>query len=330
MRALSNCDEVELFLDGKSLGRQTMKRASELKWSVRYRPGTLSAKGYKRGQVVAEAKVETTGAPAAVVLTPDRQAIQADGEDVAVVTVAVVDDRGRVVPVAANPVAFKIEGPGRIIGVGNGDPSSHEPDIYVAPPTIRARALDDWRWKKVADAYAPNLPEVAAKLDDARWEKADVRKATGPLGADDKAVFRTRFTLSAQDLAASGVELWFGKIDGDGSVFLNGQKIARTGGASAPSIYDVKALLHPGESSVAVSLANWGEAAGINKGVMLRLIDKPPSVKWRRSVFNGLAQVIVRTSKESGTIKLSAESTALAPTTISLSAIATEPRPALP
>ena len=319
VRALSNSDEVELFLDGKSLGRQVMQPASEMKWSVRYHPGTLSAKGYKRGQVVAEAKVETTGAPAAVELTPDRATLRADGEDIAVVTIAVADDRGRIVPVAANTVALKIEGPGRIIGVGNGDPSSHEPDTYVALPAIRARSLDDWRWKKVADTYAPNLPETAAKFDDARWEKADVSKETGPLGANDKAVFRTRFTVSAQDLTASGLELWFGKIDGDGSVFLNGQKIARTGDARAPSVYDIKALLHPGDNSIAVTLASWGEAAGLNKGVMLRLIDKPPSVEWRRSVFNGLAQVIVRTTGESGTIKLTAESSALAPATLLLS-----------
>ena len=118
-----------------------MKRASELKWKVAYQPGVLSAKGYRGGQLVAEAKVETTGAPAAVRLVADRSTLDADGEDIAVVAVSVVDQQGRIVPAAANPITFKLEGPGRIIGVGNGDPSSHEPDKFVAAPTLRTRAL---------------------------------------------------------------------------------------------------------------------------------------------------------------------------------------------
>ena len=75
-------------------------------------------------------KVETTGAPAAVQLTPDRSTINADGEDVSVFTVSVTDAQGRVVPVAANLVHFELSGPGKILGVGNGDPSCHEPDVF--------------------------------------------------------------------------------------------------------------------------------------------------------------------------------------------------------
>ena len=330
VRALSNGDEVELFLNGRSLGRKSMPRASELKWMVPYRPGTLSATAYRRGQVVAEARVETTGAPAALGLAPDRTTLHADGEDLSIVTVSVADDRGRIVPVAANAVVFKIEGPGRIIGVGNGDPSSHEPDKYFSVPAVRTRPVDGWRWKKVTDSYAPSLPETAASFDDSNWEPADVRSERGPLGRNDRAVFRTRFTVSAEELAAPGLELWFGKIDGDGSVFLNGQQIARTGDSRAPSVYDGRTLLHPGDNSLAVTLANWGETAGLNKGVMLRLIDLPPAPPWRRSVFGGLAQVIVQTTEKEGTIRLTAESRALAPATISLASIATARRPALP
>jgi beta-galactosidase len=330
VRALSNCDEVELFLNGKSLGRQTMKRVSELKWNVAYQPGVLSAKGYRGGQLVAEAKVETTGAPAAVRLVADRSTLDADGEDIAVVAVSVVDQQGRIVPAAANPITFKLEGPGRIIGVGNGDPSSHEPDKFVAAPTLRMRALNDWRWKKVADSYAPDLPEISASFDDSRWAKADVRSKRGPLGPNDRAVFRTRFRVSAEDLAASGVELWFGKIDGGIAVFLNGRKIAPTGDARAPSVYDVKALLRPGENSVAVTLANWGDVAGINQGVMLRLADQPRSPEWRRSVFAGLGQTIIQTTSQGGTVRLTAQSSGLSEATISLVTRASSRRALLP
>jgi beta-galactosidase len=129
---LTNCDEVELFLNGRSLGRQTMPRYSELKWKVPYQPGTLSAKGYDGGKPVAETQVETTGAPATVQLAADRPTIHADGADVAVISIAVQDAEGRVVPVADNHVSFSVEGPARIIGVGNGDPNSHEPDKATA------------------------------------------------------------------------------------------------------------------------------------------------------------------------------------------------------
>lgn len=320
VRALSNADEVELFRDGNSLGRQAVRRASESKWSVRYHSGTLSAKAYRGGKVIAETTVETTGAPAGLRLTPDRTTLDADGEDVAIVTVAVIDDRGRIVPVATNPVAFTIEGPGRIIGVGNGDPSSHEPDKLVADPVMRARALDDWRWKKVADSYAPSLPEVGAAFDDGSWDRVDVRRERGPLGLEDRAVFRARFSVSPEDLIAGGVELWFGKIDGDGLVFINGQKLARTGDPHAPAVYDVKSVLHPGPNTIAVTLANWGEAAGLNKGAQLRLVDSPGPPQWRRSVFNGLAQVIVQSTGEAGAIKLRAQSQAMAPVAISIDA----------
>jgi beta-galactosidase len=330
VRALSNCDEVELFLNGKSLGRQAVKRASELTWKVDYRAGTISAKGYRKNQLVAEAKVETTGAPAAVGLTADRTTLDANGEDVAVVAVSIVDEQGRLVPTASSSVVLNIEGPGRIIGVGNGDPSSHEPDRFFALPKLRSRPVEQWRWKKIADPYAPTLPETEERFDDSTWGKADVRVERGPLGPSERAVFRGRFDVSADDLRSSGVELWFGKIEGGVSVFVNGRKIGPAGDARAPSIYDVKASLHPGENIVAVSLANWGEAAGLNKGVSLRLIDDAPGSQWRRSVFGGLAQVIVQSTGAAGTVKLSAESKALRTATLLLTTRAVERRPALP
>ena len=124
----SNCDEVELFLNGQSLGKKRMTRNSHLEWKVEYEPGTLEAKGYEDGEEIATTKVETTGPPASLRLTPDRLKIDADNEDVSIVTVAVLDSEGRVVPTANNLVKFSVRGNSKIIGVGNGDPSSHEPD----------------------------------------------------------------------------------------------------------------------------------------------------------------------------------------------------------
>jgi beta-galactosidase len=124
----SNLDSVELFLNGASLGAKKIDRNSHIEWKVKYAPGTIEARGTKGGRVVLTEKRETIGSPAALNLRPDRAKITANGEDVSVVVVEVIDAKGRVVPVASNEVSFKVSGPGRIIGVGNGDPSCHESD----------------------------------------------------------------------------------------------------------------------------------------------------------------------------------------------------------
>lgn len=123
----SNADEVELFLNGKSLGKKTMPRNGHLKWNVNYEPGTVKAVAYKKGRTFST-QMETTGTPTEVVLTPYKTTVMADGKDATVINISVVDREGRVVPDADNLVRFTIDGDARIIGVGNGDPSSHEPD----------------------------------------------------------------------------------------------------------------------------------------------------------------------------------------------------------
>lgn len=125
----SNADNVELFLNGKSLGKKGMPRNGHLQWSVNYEPGTLQAIAYKKGKKL-ETKVETTGAPAEVVITPYKTTMLADGEDATVMNISVVDRQEREVPDADNLIRFSLKGDGKIIGVGNGDPSSHEQDKY--------------------------------------------------------------------------------------------------------------------------------------------------------------------------------------------------------
>jgi beta-galactosidase len=93
----------------------------------------LSAKGFDaNGSVIAETSDPTTGTAVQVQLTPDRNTINADGQDVAVFTVAALDQQGRVVPLAQTAINFSISGAGKIIGVGNGNPTCHEPDTYVS------------------------------------------------------------------------------------------------------------------------------------------------------------------------------------------------------
>ena len=124
----SNLDEVELFLNGKSLGSQKVPRLGHVEWKVKYEEGAIEARGTKDGRLVLTDKRETTGEPVAIRLTADRSEIDADGADVAMLTVEVLDKQGRPVPTANNLVSFKVSGEGALIGVGNGDPNCQESD----------------------------------------------------------------------------------------------------------------------------------------------------------------------------------------------------------
>ena len=127
----ANTDDVELFLNGKSLGKRKMPFNGHLEWKVQYKPGKLEAIGYKNGQKVTYS-VETTGNPYQIVLSPSKNILLSDGEDAVVVNVSAVDKQGRSVPDASNMIYFDLEGAdAAIIGVGNGDPSSHENDKDV-------------------------------------------------------------------------------------------------------------------------------------------------------------------------------------------------------
>ena len=124
----SNLEEVELFLNGRSQGRRKVMPLTHLEWEVEYEPGMIEARGMKDGKVVMTSRRETTGAPATIRLTADRNEIAADGEDIAMVRVEVLDSAGRPVPTADNLIKFKVGGEGILLGVGNGDPNCQESD----------------------------------------------------------------------------------------------------------------------------------------------------------------------------------------------------------
>jgi beta-galactosidase len=126
--ALTICDTVELLLNGKSLGEKPVDTFEMVSWEVPYAPGKLEAIGKTNGKQVSYFTVETTDKPVALRLVPDRNALAGDGSDAMPVTVEAIDKDGRPVPTANLAVEFEITGPGAIIGVGNGDPTSHEPE----------------------------------------------------------------------------------------------------------------------------------------------------------------------------------------------------------
>lgn len=120
----NNADEVELFLNEKSLGRKSKpKDVFHVSWRVLYEKGTLKAISYKNGQEVLTKEVVTAGNSVSIRLTADRQTVAADGKDLSFVSVEVLDANGITVPIADHLIQFKIEGEGSIAGTDNGDPT---------------------------------------------------------------------------------------------------------------------------------------------------------------------------------------------------------------
>lgn len=127
--APTNCEEVELFLNGRSLGRRTGDCCDTPEWEVPFERGRLTARAYRGGKCVARDEVRTAGKPYAIRMTADRTSYRNDGEDTAVFDLAVVDRRGVVVPTATHHLTFTVPEGGYVRGVGNGDPNSHASDV---------------------------------------------------------------------------------------------------------------------------------------------------------------------------------------------------------
>lgn len=122
----NNADEVELFVNGKSLGRKHKEGDNlHVYWRLPYDPGTIQAVSYKKGKEVMRKEIKTAGEPKTIRLIADRKTIIADGKDLVFVTAEVLDESGYPVPIADNKISFSIKGSGFIAGTDNGDPTDH-------------------------------------------------------------------------------------------------------------------------------------------------------------------------------------------------------------
>ena len=239
----------------------------------------------------------------------------------AVFTVAALDAQGRVVPVAQNKINFAIEGAGKIIGVGNGDPSCHEPDTFVPtrpcaalPSPIGAGSLQKFRSNSSA------MPEYANDFDDSAWNTLTAKTSGGELTIktpDTTAIYRAHFTLTEEDLRGSGAQICFAGCDDEGWYFVNGQFIGESHDWQAQPIFDIKKFVHAGDNVIAVGVNNGAGQGGLNPNVNVRIIGHASAPPWSRSLFNGLAQIIVQSTRDAGEIKLTASADGLTPATTS-------------
>ncbi len=332
VEVLSNCKQVELFLNGVSQGKQPMKRNSKLFWQVKYAPGTLSAKGYDdAGNVIAETKVETTGDATQIQLTPDRKAINADGEDVAVFTVAALDAQGRTVPLAQNKINFSLEGAGKIIGVGNGDPNCHEPDTFVPTQSMRSVPVSGWRWTL---ASVPDdrsiLPEYANGFDDSSWTVLKPTDGNTITKEHTTAVYRAHVVLTEEDFKSAEIQLRVAGCDDDGWYFVNNQFAGESHDWAAQPVFGIKKPLRVGDNVIAVGVSNsWGQG-GLKPEMNLDIIAQAKPLAWSRSLFNGLAQVIVQSTRDAGEITLTATADGLTLAKVTVQTQSCALRPSVP
>ncbi|MDB5703685.1 MAG: hypothetical protein JWN66_801 [Sphingomonas bacterium] len=167
--AYGNGDEIELLVNGRSVGRKPLERNGHCAWTVPYAPGRIEAIGYAKGRRVARDRRETTGPAVAVRLVADRMRIAADGRDLAILTAQIVDRAGRIVPDAADAVNIDPGAGLRLLGVGNGDPTCILPDHASTRPAfhglMQAIVQSDGRAGAIqAGASAPGLRGDAITL----------------------------------------------------------------------------------------------------------------------------------------------------------------------
>jgi beta-galactosidase len=326
VRADGNSNAVVLSLNGRSLGRRDMPRNGHLEWKLRYEPGVLEARGFKSGREVVHDRVETAGPPAALRLAVDRAAIAADGEDAAVVAVQVVDARGRLVPTAEPALAFVVEGGGRILGVGNGDPGSHEPDRFV--DGLDLRPIRDWRGHIAASGTAgPEDPEPSAPMTVLGQWRAVLPKPGEVY--DLAASFTLEPARSGQD-----VRLYVPSLGTRTTLWINGHEVARGLDTSreGPDLRLDPTVITAGTNRLRLLVVPFaGERNHIPETTQLGTVAvRTPSGPWTRRAFGGLAQVIVQAGREPGPITLTATGDGLASGRLIVEAAPAIARPAVP
>jgi beta-galactosidase len=321
VRVYGNTDEVELLLNGTSLGRRPLARHTQLQWTVPYAPGSLTARGWRGGKLVATETVATTGEAASVRLSVDRNILRADGIDVAVVSASVVDSEGRIVPTAGQRLRFDVSGPARLIGMGNGDPGSHEAD----KPADRHRftTTDDWRLKGIDDRASASAfigaTDTSGWRDPFQWVPDDQRPADTAFN-----VLRARIARPAVD-SGERLVLFLADVAPGQQVFVDGAPVTPRVQDGLPVVDLDPARLH---ETIQVTYVFPTPAGGLRQRfdtaktgaawAFLRVTT--PAGPWERSAFNGQAQFIVQSTGAPGTVSIRASGEGLASGSLELQA----------
>ncbi|WP_426485527.1 beta-galactosidase GalA [Flavobacterium sp. 2] len=297
----SNCDEVELFLNKKSLGKKKMEINSHLEWKVKYTPGTLEAVGYKNGKKVLTEIQKTTEKPENIKLSVDKE--NPSNAKVTVVSVEVTDKNGLHVPTVNDEITFSIKN-GKILGVGNGDPTSLEKDQFI--DDVSLVAIANFKEQKGTTA---NLPQELQNYPENEWQTAF--KDRDYKNQAPSYIYKGEFDLNAIS-KSNIVSFFYKKIGVETVVFINGNKIN-------PSPEDLQkyilnsAILKEGKNTIHIvatplqKVKDW-DVMNTDPGIIQVVM---PAETWKRKLFNGYAQIIIQKEDNAKEVILSASAKGL-------------------
>ncbi|MRX68465.1 DUF4982 domain-containing protein [Flavobacterium resistens] len=297
----SNCDEVELFLNKKSFGKKKMKINSHLEWKVKYTPGTLEAVGYINGKKVLTEIQKTTEKAEAIRLSLDKE--NPSKGNVSVITVEVIDKNGLHVPRANDEIMFSIKG-GKILGVGNGDPTSLEKDQFI--DDVSLAAITNFKEQKGSTA---NLPQELQNYPENDWKTAF--KDRDYKNQAPSYIYKGEFNLNTIS-KSNIVSFFYKKIGVETVVFINGNKVNPSPEDSQKYILD-PAILKEGKNTIHIvatplqKVKDW-DVMNTDPGIIQVVTPAEP---WKRKLFNGYAQIIIQKEDNAKEFILSASAKGL-------------------
>lgn len=299
--AYSNCDEVELFLNKKSLGKKKMEQNGHLEWKVKYEAGTLEAIGFKNGKKILTEIQKTTGNPEKIKLSVDKENLL--NSNVVVVTTEIIDKNGLHVPTANDEITFSIQG-GKILGVGNGNPTSLECDKFI--DNIRFSVINNFKEKKLISADLPNKiqDDIDAEWNDA-FKDRDYKKQAPAY------VYKGDFEIK-NNSDSNIVTFFYKKIGKETIVFVNGNKVEPAKDDAQKYTLN-KAILKEGINTIYIAttplqkIKDW-DVMNTDPGI-IQIVT--PAEPWKRKLFNGYAQIIIQKEEGEKEVVLSASAKGL-------------------
>ncbi|MHC0440378.1 beta-galactosidase GalA [Flavobacterium sp. 3-210] len=297
----SNCDEVELFVNKKSLGKNKMELNGHLEWKVNYTPGTLEAVGYKNGKKVLTEIQKTTEKPENIKLSIDKENLS--NAKVTVVSVEVTDKNGLHIPTANDKIMFSIKG-GKILGVGNGDPTSLEKDQFI--DDVLLVAITNFKEQKGSTV---NLPQELQNYPENDWKTAF--KDRDYKNQAPSYIYKGEFDLNTIS-KSNIVSFFYKKIGVETVVFINGNKVNPSPEDLQKYILD-SAILKEGKNIIHIAatplqkVKDW-DVMNTDPGIIQVVTPAEP---WKRKLFNGYAQIIIQKEDNAKEVILSASAKGL-------------------
>ncbi|MFD2284963.1 DUF4982 domain-containing protein [Pedobacter petrophilus] len=305
----SNCEEIELFLNKRSLGKKRMETNGHLSWTVKYTPGVLEAVGFKNGKKVQSDTVKTTGKPTQVSVIQEKIAIE--NPNIAILRLAVKDASGNRIPDAVNEINFEVNGPAKIIAVGNGNPTSLEADQFIEE--IAVIKINNLQEKAISGIN--DLNEITKSTQD--WQAAFSQDRTQDFGKKVKAIaYQGDFDLAEWN-DQTKITFFYKSLGKEQSIYINGKKIASAISAAEKGNSFVldRSVLKAGKNNITflatplLKVNSW-DVVNADPGAFQLLT---PPAKWKRKLFSGLAQVIVQKTAGKGEVSIKATGDGLKP-----------------